>query len=136
MIKNPNSQILAVEANPKNFETLKSNIYINNLSNNVKVFNYVVTSEPGLQPFYLSSNSGWSSIYSKRGAKNGKMIHVEPISLSGLFKKSYLEIVDLLKIDIGLYPLLQEEWVLGKSGLKTMQYMSLGIPSISSERPD
>lgn len=43
------------------------------------------------------------------------------------------EIFDLLKIDIGLYPLLQEEWVLGKSGLKTMQYMSLGIPSISSD---
>ena len=68
MIKNPNSQIYAVEANPKNFEILKKNINENNLSDNVKVFNYVVTSESGFQPFYLTSISGWSSMYNARGA--------------------------------------------------------------------
>lgn len=40
------------------------------------------------------------------------------------------EVTDLLKIDIGLYPLPREEWVLGKSGLKALQYMGLGIPTV------
>ena len=43
------------------------------------------------------------------------------------------EIYDLSKIDIGIYPLLKdEEWVYGKSGLKALQYMAMGIPSIST----
>ncbi len=40
------------------------------------------------------------------------------------------EVEDLLKIDIGLYPLPRQEWVLGKSGLKALQYMGLGIPAV------
>lgn len=40
------------------------------------------------------------------------------------------EVEDLLKIDIGLYPLPHEEWILGKSGLKALQYMGLGIPTV------
>jgi L-malate glycosyltransferase len=43
------------------------------------------------------------------------------------------EIPTLQKIDIGLYPLpLNEEWVNGKSGLKALQYMALGIPTIAT----
>lgn len=40
------------------------------------------------------------------------------------------EVEDLQKIDIGLYPLPDEEWVLGKSGLKALQYMAVGIPVV------
>lgn len=42
------------------------------------------------------------------------------------------EVRDLQEIDIGLYPLPDEEWVLGKSGLKALQYMALGIPTIAT----
>ena len=42
------------------------------------------------------------------------------------------EIEDLQNIDIGLYPLPEEEWVYGKSGLKAIQFMALGIPVIAS----
>ncbi|WP_223808989.1 glycosyltransferase family 4 protein [Rufibacter hautae] len=42
------------------------------------------------------------------------------------------EVEDLSKIDIGLYPLPNEEWVLGKSGLKALQYMALGVPTIAT----
>ncbi|MEE3145318.1 MAG: glycosyltransferase family 4 protein [Bacteroidota bacterium] len=42
------------------------------------------------------------------------------------------EVIDLQRIDIGIYPLPNEEWVLGKSGLKALQYMALGIPTIAS----
>jgi L-malate glycosyltransferase len=42
------------------------------------------------------------------------------------------EIPTLQRIDIGLYPLPNEEWVLGKSGLKALQYMALGIPPVAT----
>ena len=43
------------------------------------------------------------------------------------------EISDLNKIDIGLYPLpIEDDWVIGKSGLKAIQYMALGIPTVAT----
>jgi len=42
------------------------------------------------------------------------------------------EVADLSRIDIGLYPLPEEEWVLGKSGLKAIQYMAMGIPPVAT----
>lgn len=41
------------------------------------------------------------------------------------------EVADLSRIDIGVYPLPDEQWVLGKSGLKALQYMALGIPTVA-----
>ena len=40
------------------------------------------------------------------------------------------EVADLREFDVGVYPLPNEEWVLGKSGLKALQYMALGIPPV------
>lgn len=42
------------------------------------------------------------------------------------------EVSDLQEIDIGLYPLPKTEWVLGKGGLKALQYMGIGIPVVCS----
>jgi glycosyltransferase involved in cell wall biosynthesis len=42
------------------------------------------------------------------------------------------EIEDLLKIDIGIMPLPDDEWSKGKCGFKALQYMSLEIPSVIS----
>lgn len=42
------------------------------------------------------------------------------------------EVEDLSRIDIGLYPLPNEQWVYGKSGLKALQYMALGIPTVAT----
>ncbi len=42
------------------------------------------------------------------------------------------EVADLQEIDIGVMPVVDEEWALGKAGLKGMQYMALGIPTIMS----
>ena len=43
------------------------------------------------------------------------------------------EVEDLQKIDVGLYPLEQNDWVLGKSGLKALQYMAIGIPVVATD---
>ena len=37
------------------------------------------------------------------------------------------EIKDLLNFDIGLYPILFDDWGLSKGGLKVQQYMSMGF---------
>jgi len=42
------------------------------------------------------------------------------------------EVVDLQGIDIGLYPLPKNDWVLGKSGLKAIQYMAFGLPTVAT----
>jgi len=55
----------------------------------------------------------------------------ERLRLSAQNWRLETEVSDLSEIDIGVYPLPHEEWVLGKSGLKALQYMGLGIPTIA-----
>jgi glycosyltransferase involved in cell wall biosynthesis len=44
-----------------------------------------------------------------------------------------VEIEDLQAIDIGLYPLPIDDWVSGKSGLKAIQYMMMGLPCVATD---
>lgn len=46
--------------------------------------------------------------------------------------RSQSEIADLRPIDIGVMPLPDDQWSRGKCGLKALQYMALGIPTICS----
>jgi glycosyltransferase involved in cell wall biosynthesis len=52
------------------------------------------------------------------------------VALDALPWRAATEVTDLLAIDVGLYPLTKQEWDLGKSGLKALQYMALGIPTV------
>jgi glycosyltransferase involved in cell wall biosynthesis len=42
------------------------------------------------------------------------------------------EVEDLRPIDVGLMPLADDQWSLGKCGMKALQYMALGIPPVVS----
>ncbi len=57
---------------------------------------------------------------------------VEGLNITAIPWNAATEVCDLSKIDIGLYPLPDEPWVYGKSGLKALQYMALGIPTIAT----
>jgi glycosyltransferase involved in cell wall biosynthesis len=46
--------------------------------------------------------------------------------------KKDTEIEDLLRFDIGIMPLEDDQWAKGKCGFKALQYMALGIPPIVS----
>jgi glycosyltransferase involved in cell wall biosynthesis len=39
---------------------------------------------------------------------------------------------DLLRMNIGLMPLTDDQWAKGKCGFKALQYMALGIPALVS----
>jgi glycosyltransferase involved in cell wall biosynthesis len=56
----------------------------------------------------------------------------EALELKGLPWKKETELDDLRYIDIGIMPLPDDEWAKGKCGLKGLQYMGLGIPTIMS----
>jgi glycosyltransferase involved in cell wall biosynthesis len=43
------------------------------------------------------------------------------------------EISDLLNIDIGIMPLVNDAWSEGKCGFKLIQYMALGIPAVAND---
>jgi glycosyltransferase involved in cell wall biosynthesis len=42
------------------------------------------------------------------------------------------ELSDLQSFDIGLYPIIEDNWSLGKSGFKAVQYMAVGVPAVCS----
>ncbi|AYB35514.1 glycosyltransferase [Chryseolinea soli] len=46
--------------------------------------------------------------------------------------KKETEIQDLLRMDIGIMPLTDDIWAKGKCGFKALQYMALGIPTVTS----
>jgi glycosyltransferase involved in cell wall biosynthesis len=46
--------------------------------------------------------------------------------------KLVTEIKDLMKIDIGVMPLSEDDWSKGKCGFKLIQYLSLEIPALAS----
>ncbi|HET6991752.1 MAG TPA: glycosyltransferase family 4 protein, partial [Bacteroidia bacterium] len=56
----------------------------------------------------------------------------EELGIKGIAWNKENEIRDLSTFDIGIMPLPDDEWANGKCGLKGLQYMALGIPTLMS----
>ncbi|HRP00683.1 MAG TPA: glycosyltransferase, partial [Flavobacteriales bacterium] len=55
------------------------------------------------------------------------------LGIEGLpWRRDTTELADLGAMDIGIMPLPDDEWAKGKCGLKGLQYMGLGLPTIMS----
>ncbi len=57
---------------------------------------------------------------------------ISGVDIEAMKWRSETEVEDLEKIDIGVMPLPDDAWSKGKCGLKALQYMALGIPTICS----
>jgi glycosyltransferase involved in cell wall biosynthesis/SAM-dependent methyltransferase/uncharacterized protein YbaR (Trm112 family) len=57
---------------------------------------------------------------------------IEGVDVEAMLWKSETELQDLSNIEIGVMPLPNDAWSKGKCGLKALQFMGLGIPTICS----
>jgi L-malate glycosyltransferase len=57
---------------------------------------------------------------------------IQGVDVKAIPWKEEYEIETIRSFDIGVYPLPDEEWVLGKSGLKALQYMACGVPTVAT----
>lgn len=57
---------------------------------------------------------------------------IDGVDVEALPWRAATEVSDLGQIDIGIMPLPDESWSRGKCGLKALQYMALGIPTVCS----
>jgi glycosyltransferase involved in cell wall biosynthesis len=57
---------------------------------------------------------------------------LEGVEVEALPWRSESEVEDLKRMDVGVMPLPDDKWSKGKCGLKALQYMALGIPTVCS----
>ena len=57
---------------------------------------------------------------------------IDGVDVEALPWRAATEVSDLQQIDIGIMPLPDDSWSRGKCGLKALQYMALGIPTVCS----
>lgn len=57
---------------------------------------------------------------------------LDGVEVEALPWKEEYEVEVISCFDAGVYPLPDEEWVLGKSGLKALQYMATGVPTVAT----
>lgn len=127
----------------------KSNSHVTIVPTTIDTDKYTVESGPANDPPVI----GWSGSYStvqhldtirgalvRLAAKQRFRLRVigtanfelEGVDVEAMPWRSETETADLRRIDIGIMPLPDEAWSRGKCGLKALQYMALGIPTICS----
>ena len=85
---------------PENFNLIKKNILINNLTDFIKPFNYAVSKEIGKAKIYISSdNTGGSRLHLPDPSSKSFEI-VKVTTLDEIYRTNKLDFVDLIKIDV------------------------------------
>ncbi len=93
----PKSKIIAFEPVPENFEILKRNVELNQISN-AELYNLAVSNKDGLARFNVAEASSKSGFYESPLAKTCKEIEVRTVCLDSLFKETP-HVPTVVKID-------------------------------------
>lgn len=62
----------------------------------------------------------------------GSAVNIPEVGIENLEWTLKNDIENFQSLDIGIYPLIDCEWIKGKTGFKTIQYMSVGVPCVVS----
>lgn len=90
-----NSKIYSVEPNSENFDLFKENIRMNKIQN-IKPFNFAVSSKNGSISFYINEKDSAShSIFKNKG----KLVNVKSCTLEKIIIDNKISTCDLLKMD-------------------------------------
>jgi FkbM family methyltransferase len=93
-------KVVAIEADPDNFQLLKRNIALNNLTN-VLPLNYAVFSTRTRMKLYEQSASAkYNSVMLSRAAKTKNYVEVEADTLDSILKQNGINQVNWIKIDV------------------------------------
>jgi FkbM family methyltransferase len=101
----PNGKVIAIEADPANFEILNRNVNLNKLTN-VTSLNYAVYSNQTKLKLYLPGKQSGFTIYNtimvNRGKHQGKFIEVNGNTLDNLLKQNEINFANInwIKIDV------------------------------------
>jgi FkbM family methyltransferase len=102
----PKGKVIAIEADPKNFEILNKNIELNKLNDNVITINYAASSkEEKIKLFTPEKDAGqtiFNTIISNRVNPNEKFIEVNANTLDNLLQENEISVneVNWIKIDV------------------------------------
>ena len=101
----PNGKVVAIEADPANFEMLNRNVNLNKLTN-VTSLNYAVYSNQKKLKLYLPGKQSGFTIYNtimvNRGKHQGKFIEVNGNTLDNLLEQNEINLANInwIKIDV------------------------------------
>lgn len=62
----------------------------------------------------------------------GREISIPGVEVEAISWDLEREIADFQSFDIGLYPIVEDNWSVGKSGFKSVQYMAVGVPFVTT----
>jgi FkbM family methyltransferase len=93
-------KVVAIEADPDNFQLLKRNIAFNNLTN-VLPLNYAVFSErTKIKLYEQSASAKYNSVMLTRAAETKNYVEVKADTLDSILKLNGVNRVDWIKIDV------------------------------------
>ena len=86
----------------------------------------------GVKEVFLKLGSKYKFNLKIIGAGNHN-IKIDGVNVMNIEWNLKDDIKQFQSLDIGVYPLPEDEWIRGKAGFKTIQYMSVGVPCVVSD---